>query len=407
MRLLQQELGTAIILITHDMGVVAEAADRVTVMNQSHLVEQGRVNTIFEQPKETYTQALLRAVPRLGSMQGKSRPEKFVLIGEAQGSSPSSTAVSSDESQESPDKPLLRVEQLVKRFPIRSGMLRRVTGNVHAVEGVSFSLGYGETLALVGESGCGKSTTGNLIMRLEDPTSGRISIQNNDITGLNFTELRPFRREMQMIFQDPFASLDPRKTAGASVAEPMLVHGTAGSEERWQRAASLFQKVGLLPEHMSRFPHQFSGGQRQRICIARALALNPKLLIADEAVSALDVSIQAQVINLLMDLQQELGLSYLFISHDMAVVERISHRVAVMYLGQIVEIGSRAAVFGDPRHSYTQTLLSAVPIADPKMRPESRRLLSGEIPSPIKPVGFEPVRVQLAQVGEDHFVAAE
>ena len=212
---------------------------------------------------------------------------------------------------------------------------------------------------------------------------------------------------MQMIFQDPFASLDPRRTAGDSVAEPLVIHEIGTASSRREQVAQLFQRVGLLPEHMSRYPHQFSGGQRQRICIARALTLNPNLLIADEAVSALDVSIQAQVINLLLDLQQDLGLSYLFISHDMAVVERISHRVAVMYLGQIVEIGSRAAVFGNPQHSYTQKLLSAVPVADPDARPESRQLLTGEIASPIKPVGFEPEHVRLTAIADDHWVATE
>ena len=406
MRMLQDELGTAIILITHDMGVVAEVADRVTVMHNSRLVEEGAVHDIFERPTKDYTRALLRAVPRLGAMKGKRRPEKFVLIDEGPSAAPApdvEPAASSGDGVQ----PLLKVKQLVKRFPIRAGMLRKLAGHVHAVEGVTFELAPGETLALVGESGCGKSTTGNLIMRLDEATDGRIEVEGTDITHLKEDSLTPFRRKMQMIFQDPFASLDPRRMAGDSVAEPMVIHGIGDAGERRDRVATLFRRVGLLPEHMRRFPHQFSGGQRQRICIARALALNPKLLIADEAVSALDVSIQAQVVNLLMDLQQEFGLGYLFISHDMAVVERISHRVAVMYLGQVVEIGSREAVFSDPRHSYTKKLLSAVPVADPNTRPGERRLLTGEIPSPIKPIGHEPAWHRLEPVAADHFVAAE
>ena len=267
---------------------------------------------------------------------------------------------------------MVSVKDLTKRFPVHSGLFKHLTGHVHAVESISFSIAKGETLALVGESGCGKSTTGNLITRLENPTSGEVLLDGVNIANLPEHPLRPLRREMQMIFQDPFASLDPRKTAGDSVAEPLLIHRLGDATKRRERVRELFHLVGLLPEHMSRYPHQFSGGQRQRICIARALALNPKLLIADEAVSALDVSIQAQIINLLLDLQAEFGLSYLFISHDMAVVERISHRVAVMYLGQIVEIGTRENVFSHPHHSYTQRLLSAVPVADPQARGRNR-----------------------------------
>ena len=415
-RQLQTELDTAVILITHDMGVVAEVADRVTVMNQAKWVEEGDVHGIFDAPKEPYTQTLLRAVPRLGSMRGKSHPAKFELLSDTESARQEPHGMAECSPPEPPDlegpsetrsdaPALLEVVGLTKRFPIRAGVLRRVVGNVHAVESVSFAIGSGETLALVGESGCGKSTTGNLITRLDTPTAGAVRINGEDIAALDQRALRPYRREMQMIFQDPFASLDPRKTAGHSVTEPLLIHGLGDAQEREAKAADLFAQVGLLPEHMFRYPHQFSGGQRQRICIARALALNPKLLIADEAVSALDVSIQAQVINLMLDLQAELGLSYLFISHDMAVVERISHRVAVMYLGQIVEIGSRENVFSDPRHPYTQRLLSAVPVADPKERNRERTLLTGEIPSPIKPVGHEPILLELHQVDDDHWVA--
>ena len=264
----------------------------------------------------------------------------------------------------------------------------------------------GETLAVVGESGCGKSTLANVIMKLHEPTAGSVALEGAEIADLSPKEMRPHRRKMQMIFQDPFASLDPRRRVGESVAGPMRVHKTGSEQEIQERVAQLFEQVGLEEGHRRLYPHQFSGGQRQRICIARALALNPKLLIADEAVSALDVSIQAQVINLMLDLQHDLGLSYLFISHDMAVVERISHRVAVMYLGQIVEIGPRQAIFADPKHSYTRKLLSAVPIADPKQRRE-RPLLTGEIPSPIRAAGDNPTLVTMHQVGEGHFVAEE
>lgn len=415
MRQLQEELGTAVILITHDMGVVAEVADRVTVMHNAKLVEEGAIEQIFSAPKKPYTQALLSAVPKLGSMRGRTRPEKFILVGEA--SAPCGEAVASGEAVAGndglpalPDEaaiPIVKVSGLSKRFPIRTGVFKRVTGYVHAVESVSFQIAPGETLALVGESGCGKSTTGNLIARLEEPSAGRIELDGTDVASLGHTQMRPFRRQLQMIFQDPFASLDPRKPAGHSVAEPLLIHGLGDAEERRERVAELFRRVGLLPEHMARYPHQFSGGQRQRICIARALTLNPRLLIADEAVSALDVSIQAQVINLMLDLQAELGLSYLFISHDMAVVERLSHRVAVMYLGQIVEIGPREKIFAAPRHSYTRKLLAAVPVADPASRGRERRLLTGEIPSPIKPVGYAPELVELSAVDSGHYVAAE
>jgi len=296
--------------------------------------------------------------------------------------------------------PLVEVTELRKVFPVGRA-------KVHAVEYVSLTLGRGETLAVVGESGCGKSTLAQLIVRLIDPTGGRIVLDGVDVTTLGPRALRPHRRKMQIVFQDPFASLDPRRPVGRAVAEPLLVHGEARKgAELDERVASLFTRVGLDPDHTRQFPHQFSGGQRQRICIARALALQPELVVADEAVSALDVSIQAQVINLMMDLQDELGLSYLFISHDLAVVERVSHRVAVMYLGQIVELGPRSAVFENPQHSYTKRLLDAVPIADPRLR-RDRPLLTGEIPSPVWGVDDEPERVELTEVEPSHFVAAE
>jgi oligopeptide transport system ATP-binding protein len=280
--------------------------------------------------------------------------------------------------------PLLEVTDLVKHFAVRGGILRRQVGTVHAVDGVSFSLQHGETLGLVGESGCGKSTVARTVLRLVEPTSGAIKINGEDIAQISKTELRPYRREMQIVFQDPFASLNPRMTAGDIVGEPLIVHGLATGTEKETRVAELFRQVGLRPDQMKNFPHQFSGGQRQRICIARALALGPSLIVCDEPVSALDVSIQAQVINLLIDLQRQHGFSYLFIAHDLAVVAHISHRVAVMYLGRIVEIAGKTELFDNPRHPYTQALLASVPIANPKTK-RLKPLVDGDVPSPINP----------------------
>jgi len=296
--------------------------------------------------------------------------------------------------------PLVSVEGVSKQFPADHG------SRVHAVVNASLDIHAAETVAVVGESGCGKSTLANLIIRLHEPDSGRILLKGADITHLGPRAMRPHRPAMQIIFQDPFASLDPRVRVGKSVAEPLDIHGVAKGAEAEERVAELFELVGLQRIMMKNYPHQFSGGQRQRVCIARALALNPELVIADEAVSALDVSVQAQVMNLMLELQQELGLSYLFISHDLAVVERIAHRVAVMYLGQIVELGSREQIFRDPRHSYTKRLLGAVPIADPRQRTE-RPLLTGEIPSPVWPVGEGPELVTYTEVEPGHQVAQE
>jgi oligopeptide transport system ATP-binding protein len=279
---------------------------------------------------------------------------------------------------------LLEVTDLVKHYPVRTGVLRRAVGTVHAVDGVSFGVGKGETLGLVGESGCGKSTVARSVLRLVEPTSGQIRIDGTEITHLSKSELRPHRRAMQIVFQDPFASLNPRMTAGDIVAEPLAVHGLGSGEEQRQRVATLFQQVGLRPDQMRNYPHQFSGGQRQRICIARALALQPRLIVCDEPVSALDVSIQAQVINLLIDLQRAHGFSYLFIAHDLAVVAHISHRVAVMYLGRIVEIADKAELFENPRHPYTQALLASVPLADPRKK-RLQPLVDGDVPSPVNP----------------------
>ena len=296
--------------------------------------------------------------------------------------------------------PLVEVRDLCKHFPVGAG------ATVHAVENVSLQVGRGETLAVVGESGCGKSTLAHTMIRLHEPTSGQVVLDGVDISGLGNRALREHRAKMQIIFQDPFASLDPRRPVGRAVAEPLLIHKIAKGPDADEQVADLFTRVGLEPDMMRQFPHQFSGGQRQRVCIARALATRPELVIADEAVSALDVSIQAQVINLMMELQSELGLSYLFITHDLAVVERMSHRVAVMYLGQIVEIGPRSAIFENPQHSYTQRLLDAVPIADPRAR-RDRPLLTDEIPSPVWAAGTSPERVELREVAPGHLVAAE
>jgi oligopeptide/dipeptide ABC transporter ATP-binding protein len=281
-------------------------------------------------------------------------------------------------------RPLLEISDLVKHYPVRSGILRRRVGTVHAVDGVSFKVGVGETLGLVGESGCGKSTVARSILRLVEPTSGSIALNGLDITHLGKADLRPHRRSMQIIFQDPFASLNPRMTAGDIVGEPLSVHGMAVGSKKRERVAELFEQVGLRPDQMQNYPHQFSGGQRQRICIARALSLGPSLIVCDEPVSALDVSIQAQVINLLIDLQRKHDFSYLFIAHDLAVVAHISHRVAVMYLGRIVEIAEKADLFANPRHPYTQALLASVPVADPRKK-SLKPLVDGDVPSPINP----------------------
>ena len=351
---LQDENGMSVLFITHDMGVVAEIADRTVVMFQGSMVESGTTEQIFAHPAEPYTRALLAAVPKLGAMDGKSRPMRFPVVENATGKV--DTPELAADTVAPTAQPVLEVAGLTTRFDIPTGLFGRIGGRVHAVENVSFDLRPGETLALVGESGCGKSTTGRSILRLIEPTAGSIVVDGMDVGKMDRNGLRAMRRAMQMIFQDPFSSLNPRRSVGTAIAAPLLAHGLTDAAGAREKVGSLLRQVGLSADMASRLPHEFSGGQRQRVCIARALALEPKIIVADESVSALDVSIKAQVINLMLDLQASLGLAYLFISHDMAVVERVSHRVAVMYLGEIVEIGPRQAVFGDPRHPYTKRL---------------------------------------------------
>jgi glutathione transport system ATP-binding protein len=400
-RQLQGEMGMAVMFITHDMGVVAEVADRVVVMYQGRKVEEGPTEQIFAAPQHPYTKALLSAVPKLGSLQGQKLPARFPLVRVDGTKEPPPAPQDTVRS----GSPLLEVDKLSTRFDVRRGVFGRLAARVHAVEQVSFGLQRGETLALVGESGCGKSTTGRTIMQLLEPSSGSIRFEGRSLAEMKAEERRRLRQKIQYVFQDPFASLNPRLTVGFSIAEPLLTHGLAKGRAVEQRVRDLLVQVGLRPEHARRYPHEFSGGQRQRICIARALASEPKLIIADEAVAALDVSIQAQVVNLLMELQARHGLSYLFISHDMAVVERVSHRVAVMYLGQIVEIGPRQALFEDPQHPYTRRLMAAVPVADPTRRNRDMSLIEGEIPSPIRALGDDPLVQPLEPVGPGHFVA--
>nr|WP_217351819.1 ABC transporter ATP-binding protein [Ruegeria sp. HKCCD8929] len=392
---LKRETGTAVMFITHDMAVVAQMADRVVVMFRGNKVEEGTVNEIFENPQHDYTKSLLAAVPKLGEMRGKAAPEPMKLLGvEGQNIDPIPGT----------EEVLLTVKNLTTRFPVKGGLLRRTISNVHAVEDVSFTLNKGQTLSLVGESGCGKSTAGRSILRLVEPMAGEVNLDGVDIMKLDQKGLRQARLDMQMIFQDPFASLNPQMQLVDQVAEPMRNYGVASGSELQDRVANLFDRVHLPRSFMRRFPHEMSGGQRQRIAIARALALNPKLIIADEAVSALDVSVQAQVLNLMMELQAELGLSYLFISHDMAVVERVSHHVGVMYLGRIVELGPRARVFENPQHAYTQALMKAVPIADPNKRKSEKDLNFKPIPSPIHPLDYKPEPSEYREVEPGHYI---
>ncbi|WP_368931314.1 dipeptide ABC transporter ATP-binding protein [Achromobacter xylosoxidans] len=403
-RELQRDLGTAVIFITHDMGVVAEMADDVVVMLRGRKVEQGPVEEIFRAPRHPYTRALLAAVPRLGSLTGRDLPlrtPQTVLEGDTL------REVGETREQDTAryDEPVLRVEKLTTRFDVGHNLFGRVTHRVHAVEEVSFDVYPGETLALVGESGSGKSTIGKTLQQLVAPTSGAVRYNGQDIFSMDAAGRQRLRQEIQYIFQDPYASLDPRKTVAFSIAEPIRTHRLLTDEAAIaRRVGELLEQVGLKPEHARRYPHEFSGGQRQRVCIARALASDPKLIIADESVSALDVSIQAQILNLLMDLQKDRGLSYLFITHDMAVVEKVSHRVAVLYLGQIVELGTRRQIFESPQHAYTRKLLAAVPVAEPGRHIDTS-LIEGEIPSPVRRVGDEPAIIPLVEFAPGHRVA--
>lgn len=392
---LKRETGTAVLFITHDMAVVAQMADRVVVMFRGNKVEEGPVQQIFENPTHDYTKALLAAVPKLGEMAGKEYPEPMRLMGQEN---------VTPEPIIGTDKVLLNVENLVTRFPVKGGVLRRTVANVHAVEDVSFKVFEGQTLSLVGESGCGKSTVGRSLLRLVEPMSGKVEFEGENILGYSASKMHKTRQQMQMIFQDPFASLNPQMQLLDQVAEPLRNYGLATGSELQDRVANLFDRVHLPRSFMRRYPHEMSGGQRQRIAIARALALNPKLIVADEAVSALDVSVQAQVLNLMMELQADLGLSFLFISHDMAVVERVSHQVGVMYLGRLVEIGPRERVFANPLHAYTQALMLAVPIADPTRRKSERELNFKPIPSPIHDLGYKPEKSDYLEVEPGHFV---
>ena len=395
---LKRETGTSVLFITHDMAVVAQMADRVVVMFRGRKVEEGSVQRIFETPQHEYTKALLAAVPKLGEMQGKPAPEPMRLIGDQHRERAARAAMD--------DELLLDVRNLVTRFPVTGGFLRRTVAYVHAVQDVSFRVNAGQTLSLVGESGCGKSSCGRSVLRLVEPVSGEVWLGERNVLEMDAGELRLARRDMQMVFQDPFASLNPQMKLSDQIAEPLLNYGAGDASERADRVAELLDRVHLPRSFMSRYPHELSGGQRQRIAIARALSLNPKLIVADEAVSALDVSVQAQVLNLLMELQAELGISMLFISHDMAVVERVSHMVGVMYLGRIVEIGPRPAIFEDPRHEYTKSLLAAVPVADPAQRKGEEDLNFKPIPSPIFPIGHEPGPSVYEKVASGHFVLA-
>lgn len=383
MQEIQRDTGVGILFITHDMGVVAENADEVLVMKAGDLIERAPVTEIFDGAKADYTRSLIAAVPQLASgMTGTLKPLP----------EPNADTV-------------LEIRNLTVRFPIHAGLLARQTGNVHAVEDVDLTIRSGETLGLVGESGSGKSTIGRAIMNLERVHGGTVLLAGEPVDYGSEASRAGLRRKVQMIFQDPYGSLDGRQTVGDAIMEPMIFHKIATGAEARDRMKSLLDRVGLTVSHAGRYPHEFSGGQRQRICIARALAMEPKVIIADEAVSALDVTVKAQVIELMIGLQEEFDLSYLFISHDIAAVERICHRVAVMHFGEIMELGPREAVIGAPAHDYTKRLLAAVPVAHPALRGQRQRVFDeGRKPSPVKPNGWTAPVAQWREAGPDHWV---
>ena len=391
----QAKRGTAVLLITHDMGVVAETADRVLVLRHGRTLEHAPVAQLFAAPGHEYTRELLDAVPRLGAA-GAAREARAPIAGPDAGS----------------DAPVVACRGLSVRFPVRGGgFLNRVTRHVHAVDDVSFEIERGEIVSLVGESGSGKSTIGRALLSLV-PFEGSVRIGGTELRGANPVTLKRLRRDVQMIFQDPYASLDPRMTVGEQIAEPLVVHGVAKGSELTDRVASLLGRVDLPPDVASRHPHEFSGGQRQRICIARALSLGPKLIVADESVSALDVSVQARVLALLEEIRTRDGVAFLFVSHDMAVVERVSDRVIVLRRGRVVESGTRNQVFGRPAHAYTRRLLHAVPIPDPDRRTE--RLAERAAMHAAQEDGGDVIRAAsgapppaapLTDLGEGHLVA--
>ena len=392
---LKKETGASVLFITHDMSVVAQIADRVVVMYNGKKVEEGDVYKIFNNPKQDYTKKLLSSVPKLGAMLGKKFPEAMRLEG------------SSDKDPlpiKGTNEPLLEVKNLTTRFPVTGGIFRKKVANLHAVEDVSFILNKGQTFSLVGESGCGKTTVARSILRLEEAMSGQVLMDGVDILKQDKNEMLKQRLNMQMVFQDPYGSLNPVMQLFDQVAEPLINYKIAKGLELNTKVANLFDRVRLPQSFLTRYPHELSGGQRQRVAIARALALNPKLVILDEAVSALDVSVQASVLNLLLELQIELGLSYLFVSHDMAVVERVSHFIGVMYLGRMVEIGDRKAIFENPTHPYTQALMKAVPVADPKKRNKIDDLKFKPISSPIHSLDYQSDPSNYIEIKKEHFV---
>ncbi|UDF33042.1 UNVERIFIED_ORG: ABC transporter ATP-binding protein (plasmid) [Roseateles sp. XES5] len=354
MRELRREFSTSILMITHDMGVVAEMADRVAIMQQGKVVEQGDALDIFARPSAPYTRQLLAAVPRLGAHAGTDGPPRLT------GAAPPAA-----------EKPVLVVRDLSVTYGARTGWFNRAPAAPATVSDISFAIKAGETLGLVGESGSGKSTTGKAVLNLI-PFAGSVEIDGQETAGLKPAAMRPVRRVAQMIFQDPYASLDPRMTVGAAIAEPLVIHGVGNASERQDRVAALLARVGMPTDAGSRYPHEFSGGQRQRIGVARALAVEPEFIVADESVAALDVSVRARVLDLMLELQEQMGLAYLFISHDMAVVEKMSHHVAVMRGGRIVEMGTRRQVFENPADDYTRNLMAAIPIPDPTVYRQAR-----------------------------------